>query len=127
MHSCVRAIYRIDAAEDGPARARAIIDRELAEIVPLPTLEELQLMVSELVTSGIKFGKQDGNSSLTLDLRIDQHVRCSVVSPGAPFAGRAAAGSAYAWGLKLVAWLADRWGVTRVQEGTRVWFETCPP
>jgi hypothetical protein len=126
MLSCVRAIYRINGGDDGPARARAIIHRELAEIVPLRTLEELELMVSELVTSGIKFGNKDRNDSLTLDLRIDQRVRCSVVSAGLPFVGRASVGSADAWGLKLVAWLADRWGVTHLREGTRVWFETCP-
>jgi two-component sensor histidine kinase len=126
LHPRVRAIYRIDAEDDGPARARAIVDRELGSVVPRRTLEELELMVSELVTNGIKFGPPDRHQALTLNLCIDPRIiRCEVISPGSPFA----AGEAirrHRWGLKMVAALAERWGVQRVGEGTQVWFETGP-
>jgi two-component sensor histidine kinase len=59
VHPRVRAIYSIDPVDDGPALARAIVDRELGSVVPRRTLEELELMVSELVTNGIKFGAKD--------------------------------------------------------------------
>jgi len=123
VHQRVRAIYRIDAVDDGPALARAIVDRELGSVVPRRTLEELELMVSELVTNGLKFGAKD--EALTLDLRIDDRIRCEVISPGPPFvAGEAI--QRHRWGLKMVAALAERWGVERVREGTQVWFETRP-
>jgi two-component sensor histidine kinase len=126
VHPRVRAIYRIDAEDDGPARARAIVDRELGTLVTRRMLEELELMVSELVTNGIKFGPPDRHQALTLNLCIDAStIRCEVISPGPPFA----AGEAirrHRWGLKMVAALAERWGVQRVSEGTQVWFETVP-
>jgi two-component sensor histidine kinase len=125
IHPRVRAIYRIDAEDDGPARARAIVDRELGTLVTRRMLEELELMVSELVTNGIRFGSSDRHQALTLNLCIDARIRCEVISPGPPFA----AGEAirrHRWGLKMVAALADRWGVQRVSEGTQVWFETGP-
>jgi two-component sensor histidine kinase len=125
LHPRVRAIYRINAEDDGPARARAIVDRELGSVVPRRTLEELELMVSELVTNGIKFGAKGRHESLTLDLCIDDRVRCEVISPGPPFvAGEAI--RRHRWGLNMVAALAERWGVQRVSKGTQVWFETRP-
>jgi two-component sensor histidine kinase len=125
VHPRVRAIYRIDAEDDGPARARAIVDRELGTVVTRRMLEELELMVSELVTNGIKFGTRDRHETLTLNLCIDARIRCEVISPGPPFlAGEAL--RRHRWGLKMVAALADRWGVERVSEGTQVWFETGP-
>lgn len=126
MHACVRAIYRIEPEDDGPARARAIVDKELAPVVPRRTLEELELMVSELVTNGIKFGTKDGNEAVTLDLRIDDHVRCGVISKSPPFRVQDQSAQPERWGLKMVADLADRWGVQRLDERTQVWFETSP-
>jgi two-component sensor histidine kinase len=124
MHGCIRAIYRIEAEEDGPARARAIVDHELAPVVPRRTLEELELMVSELVTNGIKFGAKDKKEAVTLDLRIDDHVRCGVISRGPEFRVQDQKADPERWGLKMVADLAHRWGVQRLDERTRVWFET---
>jgi anti-sigma regulatory factor (Ser/Thr protein kinase) len=126
MPACVRAIYRIEAEDDGPARARAIVDHELARVLPRRRLEELELMVSELVTNGIKFGSRANHEPLTLDLRIDDHVRCGVISHGPPFRAGEAIRQPNRWGLKMVADLADRWGVDRVGDGTQVWFETRP-
>jgi hypothetical protein len=125
VHPRVRAIYRIDAEDGGPALARAIVDWELGTLVTRRMLEELELMVSELVTNGIKFGPPEGHQALTLNLCIDARIRCEVITPGPPFA----AGEAirrHRWGLKMVAALADRWGVQRVSQGTQVWFETGP-
>jgi two-component sensor histidine kinase len=126
MDSCVRAIYRIDASADGPARARRIVASELSAIVPRKTMEELELMVSELVTNGIKYGARDENEPITLDLRVGRYVRCTVIDPGPGFPAEHAVEEPGGWGLKVVAWLADRWGVTRARDGTRVWFETKP-
>lgn len=125
MNSCVRTIYRIEAEEDGPARARAIVDEELSAVVSRRKLKELQLMVSELVTNGIKFGTKDRNESLTLDLRVDDHVRCSVITRGGLLRGDENA-DPKRWGLKVISALAERSGVKRLGERTHIWFETTP-
>jgi anti-sigma regulatory factor (Ser/Thr protein kinase) len=133
MDTSLRVIYRIAAQTDGPARARRIVARELALIVPPETLEGLKLMVSELVTNAVKYGARDPNDTVMLDLRVGEGVRCTVIDYGPGFADRnlaapgasdsAAGAEASGWGLKVVGWLAERWGVTRSREGTRVWFE----
>jgi two-component sensor histidine kinase len=124
MCSSVRAIYRIQAGDDAPARARRIVDMELSGLVPRRRLEELELMVSELVTNGLKFGAKDTNETITLDLRLDRRVRFTVIDQGPGFGDDDAGPEAEGWGLTVVDWLADRWGVTHAPDGTRVWFET---
>ncbi len=83
-------------------------------------------MVSELVTNAIKFGSRNNHQPLTLDLRIDDRVRCGVISHGPPFRAGDAIRQPNRWGLKMVADLADCWGVDPVADGTQVWFETRP-
>jgi hypothetical protein len=123
MNSRVRALYRIDARPDGPARARRVVRSECSARVPRRTLEKLQLLVSELVTSGIVQGRESRDESITLDLGLNSTLRFAVVGPGG-----SATGAGWdlndGWGLRLVERLADRWGIQRTPEGTRVWFET---
>jgi two-component sensor histidine kinase len=126
MCSSVRAIYRIQAGSDAPALARRLVEEELSRLVPRRTLEELERMVSELVTNGIKFGVKDRNERITLDLRVDRQVRGTVIGHGPGFAAGDPVTEASGWGVTVVEWLADRWGVTHAPEGTRVWFETRP-
>jgi hypothetical protein len=116
---CLRAIYRIEREEGGPARARAIIDWELRDRVSLPVLEELELMISELVTGGLDGAER--SAEITLDLRLEEIVRCSVLTPRTSVGEVDGRGGG--WGLNAVAWLADRWGITQVGGTTRVWFE----
>ncbi len=123
MNSRVRALYRIDARPDGPARARGLVRSECSARVPRRTLEKLQLLVSELVTSGIVHGRDSRNDSIMLDLGLNSTLRFAVIGPGG-FATGAAGNRDDGWGLRLVERLADRWGIQRTPEGTRVWFET---
>lgn len=92
--------------------------------VPRSTLEKLQLLVSELVTSGIVHGRNSGDGSITLDLRLNSTLRVAVIDHGPGFARRAAWHRDGGCGLRLVERFADRWGIQRTREGTRVWFET---
>jgi two-component sensor histidine kinase len=121
MNSRVRALYRIDARPDGPARARRIVLQECSGRVPRRTLEKLQLLVSELVTNGIVHGR---NGPLVLDLHVNSTLHCAVIDKGAGFASAAPRDKDGGWGLRLVERLADRWGVQRTRNETRVWFET---
>jgi hypothetical protein len=124
MSRAVRAIYRIPADEGCPAQARAIIDQELAARVPRPTLEELELLVSEIVTGAVPGGKPDGDAAVILDLRIDSRIRCAVTA-ATPTDGNGSGSGLRGWSLASVAGLAERWGVTRTRgQPAQVWFET---
>jgi hypothetical protein len=79
-------------------------------------------MVGELVADGIVH-RREGAESVTLDLRVGDGVRCSVTGDRAQPIQLAAEGTPARSSLPLVEQLADRWGVDRARNGTRVWFE----
>jgi anti-sigma regulatory factor (Ser/Thr protein kinase) len=125
MQSPLRAIYRIDARSDGPMKARQVVERELASALRGQAMYDMKLLVSELVTNGIRHGRRAPGDVITLELLANGRIRCSVTDHGpgvvaAPAPGHGAAG----WGWKLVEALADRWGCTSSEDGTQVWFET---
>jgi anti-sigma regulatory factor (Ser/Thr protein kinase) len=126
MDPYLRAIYRIEARTDGPARARRIVSDELSSKVAPERLDELKLMVSELVTNGIRHGGSE--EPITLDLRLNGRVRCAVTDYGPGPAARElfSAAAQAGWGLKLVERLAARWGMIRARGTTQIWFETSP-
>jgi|SRR5581483_1681318 len=120
----LRAIYRIEARSDGPAQARGIVSAELARRVPPECLEDVKLLVSELVSNGVRHG--GAREPITLDLRVNGGVRCAVTDHGpGPAADELLTQSRQSgWGLKLVERLASSWGVVRSRGVTQVWFET---
>jgi two-component sensor histidine kinase len=122
MNSYRRAIYRIEARTDSPARARHIIEDELGPVVSRDRLDEVKLLVSELVTNGVRHGGV--GEPLTIDLRVNGEIRCVVTDHGPGPAAREEFGGHGGWGLKLVERLARRWGIVRSAEATQIWFET---
>ena len=123
--SYLRAIYKIEARSDSPARARGIVGQELGRRVSPDRLNELKLLVSELVSNGVRHG--NGAEPITLDLRISERVRCVVTDHGPGPADTAAFTRPHGgWGLKLVERLAASWGLERTRGTTQVWFETSP-
>ena len=125
MSSRVRALYRIDARPDGPARARRIVARELSPGVAKRVLDDVKLMVSELVTNGVLHGRRNPAGAITIDLRVGPDVRCAVTNKGEGFlAPKATSNGHPGWGLRLIASLAERWGMERTRDGMQVWFET---
>jgi hypothetical protein len=126
MDSRVRTLYKIDRRPDGPARARRIIAEELASRLPPKALAEVELMVSELVTTGVVHRGAGEGDPVMLDVCINGELRCRVLDPGAGFAARACDdGPGGHWGLQVVEQLADRWGMqcSRSPHRTEVWFE----
>ena len=71
MNPPVRALYKIDARPDGPAQARRIVVRECSRRVSGRTLEDFELLVSELVTNRILHGEPGADNTVLLDLRIN--------------------------------------------------------
>jgi anti-sigma regulatory factor (Ser/Thr protein kinase) len=118
--------FQFPPADEAPSQARAalaVFDRILAPHL----LEDLQLVVSELVTNSVKFGPRQA-ITLTLQITADGVVQGEVIDQGDGESARVemlpeptVSGG---WGLHLVNQVASRWGV---REGsTRVWFELDP-
>jgi anti-sigma regulatory factor (Ser/Thr protein kinase) len=118
--------FQFPPAEDAPAQARAALE-VFDQILAPEVLEDLQLVVSELVTNSVKFGPK---RSITLALTIggDGIVHGQVIDEGdgekAKVEMSVEPTLEGGWGLHLVDQVADRWGV---HEGsTHVWFDIGP-
>jgi anti-sigma regulatory factor (Ser/Thr protein kinase) len=118
--------FQFPPADEAPAQARAALE-VFDQILSPEVLEDLQLVVSELVTNSVKFGPKRsitlalsvGTAGLVSGEVIDQGdgERAKIeMTPEPTLSG--------GWGLHLVDQLAVRWGV---REGsTHVWFEIGP-
>lgn len=105
-----------------PARARRAVESFAAEVDP-GVLANVKLLVSELITNSVKYGRSDV-VRLELHGGGDGRVRVEVIDEGGgfvPVARDRPATEAGGWGLHLVHTVADRWGVAT--EASRVWFE----
>jgi anti-sigma regulatory factor (Ser/Thr protein kinase) len=118
--------FQFPPTDEAPAQARATLD-VFDRILARGLLEDLQLVVSELVTNSVKFGPR---RPVTLSLQVDADgvVRGEVMDRGDGAAARPEMSPepslAGGWGLYLVDQVARRWGV---REGsTHVWFELAP-
>jgi anti-sigma regulatory factor (Ser/Thr protein kinase) len=111
-------------SREAPVLARDAVDRLQGE-VPGEFVDDAKLLVSELVSNGVKYG---GDGRIMLQIEADPtRVRAEIVDQGSGFEPqtranrRMALGDEGGWGLHLVETLADDWGV---HEGsTHVWFE----
>jgi anti-sigma regulatory factor (Ser/Thr protein kinase) len=122
----VQFSFQFPPADDAPAQARAALE-VFDQILSPDVLEDLQLVVSELITNSVKFGPK---RSITLALHIgnDGLVSGEVIDEGdgeqAKVEMTVEPTVDGGWGLHLVDSVAVRWGV---REGsTHVWFEIGP-
>lgn len=115
---------RLSPGPEAVPAARKALDG-LAGLLEHPTWEDLRLLVTELVTNGVRHSSDRGpvGVSVTLD---DTTVRVEVSDSGrgfsppeAPMPRQDGTGG---WGLQLVDRVADSWGV-KVGTQTCVWFE----
>ena len=118
--------FQFPPAEDAPAQARAALE-VFDQILAPEVLEDLQLVVSELVTNSVKFGPQRP-ITLSLQVSTDGLVRGEVIDQGDGERAKVEMNPeptlAGGWGLHLVDRVAQSWGV---HEGsTHVWFEVGP-
>jgi len=111
-------------SREAPALARDAVAR-LRGDVPEDFVDDATLLVSELVSNGVKYG---GDGQIMLCLEADAHrVRGEIVDQGSGFEPQTRANRKMAladeggWGLHLVETLADDWGV--YEGSTHVWFE----
>lgn len=118
--------FQFPPADDAPSQARAALE-VFDQILAPEVLEDLQLVVSELVTNSVKFGPKRP-ITLALSVRGEGVVQGEVIDQGdgeqAKVEMSAEPTVDGGWGLHLVDQVATRWGV---QEGsTHVWFEIGP-
>jgi anti-sigma regulatory factor (Ser/Thr protein kinase) len=118
--------FQFPPADEAPAQARAALE-VFDRILTPEVLEDLQLIVSELVTNSVKFGPK---RPITLALKVSRNglVEGEVIDQGdgdrAKIEMVPEPTVEGGWGLHLVEEVAERWGV---REGsTHVWFELGP-
>jgi hypothetical protein len=126
MGSRLRLLYDVELTPEAPARARAIVARELAAALPPVALEDLKLLVSELVTKGILHTGPSSDDKLLVDVTVNGVIRCTVSDQGGRLFSPSRLASGSRWTIELVERLSRRWGFTRSRERTCVWFETDP-
>lgn len=115
------ATWDLEAEPAAVARARVNVTRQLSDW----GLEELEftaeLVVSELVTNAIRYGRPP----VRLRLIHDRTLMCEVSDSGGttPHLRRARVFDEGGRGLLLVAQLAEHWGTRRARQGKTVWAE----
>jgi len=116
----------LPAVDRAVAQARAAVDRlEMLDSHPDARFA-VRLLVSELFTNAVKYGRA-GDASVRLALEIgDSQVRAEVGDHGRGFTERQVAmpdeDAESGRGLAFLDAIADRWGVIRDGENC-VWFE----
>jgi anti-sigma regulatory factor (Ser/Thr protein kinase) len=114
---------RLDRGPDAAARARRGLSRLRGDLDP-PLVETLRLLVTELVTNSVR---HTGGDAVRLKVLVgNSAVRTEVTDAGPgfdPATTGVPAKDHTGWGLFLVERLAERWGVSKDGNGTKVWFE----
>ncbi|MEA2443177.1 MAG: serine/threonine-protein kinase RsbW [Thermoleophilales bacterium] len=109
---------------EAPSQARDVLD-QLDPKLPEHVLPDLRLLISELVSNGVKYGG-DGPVRVEIVNEPDR-VRAEIVDQGVGFTPVERDGDLSrvgGWGLHLVDRLTDRWGT--YEGSTHVWFEIDP-
>ena len=112
---------------DAGARARRLVDRELAQRLRPEALADVNLLVTELVANGVWHG--GAHEGMTLHVRVsgdESAVRIEVENPagaaGDPAQRPPDLNGGGGLGLHIVERVASRWGVRRSPR-VAVWFE----
>jgi anti-sigma regulatory factor (Ser/Thr protein kinase) len=119
VHSAVDALVPCDASS--PGRARRFVADVLQRHGLQTATDQVELLVSELVTNAIRHAASDATIAIDLD---EDRIRVSVSDrgPGWP-EPRDPDGRPGGYGLRFVDELADNWGTYRVGDGKTVWFQ----
>jgi anti-sigma regulatory factor (Ser/Thr protein kinase) len=126
-------VVQLDGGVHAAAAARRAVRanaRELRE----PLDGDVLLLVTELVTNAVRHGGVGAEDPVRLECRsADGRARFLVTDAGAWHVNDGTAPRRHApalngdggsgWGLRLVAEVADEWGVLAAAPGTCVWFD----
>ena len=119
-----RRTFTFSPAPESVPRARETVV-ELAEpFIELERIPDLRLVISEVITNAVRHGG-DGDMLVAVTPKPD-YLCVQVTDTGDGFAPRPRAyepDEDGGFGLFLVERLTRRWGLTRENSNTRVWFE----
>jgi anti-sigma regulatory factor (Ser/Thr protein kinase) len=113
---------RLSGGPEAAAKARRELSKLRGDLDP-PLMETLRLLVTELVSNSVRHAN---SRTVVLKVLVGRSVVLTeVTDEGSGFEPEStpAPGSESGWGLFLVERLAHRWGVSRGEQSTRVWFE----
>ncbi len=115
---------RLTPGPEAIPAARQALDG-LGGLLERTVWEDLRLLVTELVTNGVRHASQRGPVTVSVTVE-DDKVRVDVSDCGRGFTPPEApmprADGTGGWGLQLVDRVATRWGV-KIADATCVWFE----
>jgi anti-sigma regulatory factor (Ser/Thr protein kinase) len=114
---------QLDRGPEAAAKARQRLAKLRGDLDP-PLMETLRLLVTELVTNSVRHTAADKILLRVLVARSAVWTEVTDAGPGFHPGGEGdGAANRAGWGLFLVERLAERWGVNRDGDGTKVWFE----
>ncbi|GAA2959584.1 MULTISPECIES: SpoIIE family protein phosphatase [Streptomyces] len=120
------AVWELPYDKTAPATARRLASKRLAEWnLAGDTGEATELIVSELVTNAVRYGRPPVKLRLILDRALTCEIRdASTTGPHMKYAGAVDEGGR---GLFIISQLATVWGTRYASEGKTVWSEQTLP
>jgi anti-sigma regulatory factor (Ser/Thr protein kinase) len=116
----------LESGAEAASRARRALN-DLSAPLPASVRQDLELLVSEVVTNAVRHGGGPAGEPIEMTVRVDDlRVRVEVADRGPGFEPSPSPPTMFqesGWGLFLVGQLSDRWGVDRTDRGASVWFE----
>ncbi len=118
------AVIALPAGTRAPGGARQVLAHCLPRLITPRILSDAQLLVSELVTNGVRHGELTGGDSVEVRIYLAaERLRLEIENPRtAGVVARREPDLGGGFGLELLELLATRWGVNRGRS-TTVWFE----
>ncbi len=120
-----RFAFHLHGGSEAAVAARRALVAADGEVPP-SVRDDALLLLTELVTNAVRHGGVGPAEWLSVEVRLSEStVWVAVDDPGGSStpSRRSTTDEAGGWGLLLVDQIADRWGVSRDEPGTRVWFE----
>ena len=125
VQSAGRRALELTAEALSVGKARGWIDSVAAGLVADDRRGDLRLVMTEVVTNAVRHGAQGGTLRIAATPK-PEFLCVQVTDDGAglvPRPGAMASDDNGGFGLFIVEQLTRRWGVTRENRHTRVWFE----
>lgn len=120
-----REAVTLDADPRSVAAARDWLLERARPFVDGDRIEQLRLVAGEVVSNAVRHGAAEGEILLAVTPK-DGYLCVQCTDGGAGFAPRPRAHAPDengGWGFFLIEHLTRRWGLTRENQRTRVWFE----
>ena len=121
------SVHYLSAEASSIAQARRLAGEVAAPFLEPNQFHAFELVISELVTNAVRHGASPDDEIKLAVTPKDGYVCVQVTDPGPGLVPKPGAlgpdEDAGGFGLYIVEQLTRRWGVTREDDKTRVWFE----